>query len=145
VSTIEELIGRKNSGSGLEKNENTAVGIRCADQATSLYPQRLALTSPTSGGRSIGIACSRTKGHGVIIVNRVSFSLNDNLFFRSEMLLYPSTVSSSTISVITLINKISLSILKIGETAELSFFYQSYVGFGSSSRPNTNNNNNNSI
>jgi hypothetical protein len=30
VSTIEELIGRKSSGSGLE-TENTAVGIRHAD------------------------------------------------------------------------------------------------------------------
>jgi hypothetical protein len=30
------------------------VGIRCADHAT-LYPQRLALTSPTSGGRWVDI------------------------------------------------------------------------------------------
>jgi hypothetical protein len=29
--------------------------------ATPLYPQKLALTSPTSGGRSIGIGRSRTK------------------------------------------------------------------------------------
>jgi hypothetical protein len=32
VSTIEELLGRKSSGSGLE-TENTAVGIRRADHA----------------------------------------------------------------------------------------------------------------
>jgi hypothetical protein len=36
------------------------VGIRCADHAT-LYPQRLALNSPTSGGRSVGIVRLRTK------------------------------------------------------------------------------------
>jgi hypothetical protein len=29
--------------------------------ATPLYPQKLALTSPTSGGRSVGIVSSRTK------------------------------------------------------------------------------------
>ena len=28
---------------------------------TPLYPQRLALTSPTGGGRSVGIVRSRTK------------------------------------------------------------------------------------
>jgi hypothetical protein len=29
------------------------------------YPQKLALTSPSSGGRSVGIVRLRTKGHGV--------------------------------------------------------------------------------
>jgi hypothetical protein len=38
-----------------------AVGTRCADDATPLYPLKLALTSPTSGGRSVGIVRSRTK------------------------------------------------------------------------------------
>ena len=37
------------------------MGIRCADHVTSLYPQKLALTSPISGGRSVGIVRSRTK------------------------------------------------------------------------------------
>jgi hypothetical protein len=27
----------------------------------TLYPQKLALTSPTSGGRSVGIVCLRTR------------------------------------------------------------------------------------
>jgi hypothetical protein len=31
----------------------------------TLYPQKLALTSPTCGGRSVGIVRLRTKGHGV--------------------------------------------------------------------------------
>ena len=39
----------------------TAVGTRCADHVTPLYPQQLALTSPTGGGRSVGIVRSRTK------------------------------------------------------------------------------------
>jgi hypothetical protein len=47
VSTTEEILGRKKY------------------YATPLYPQKLALTSPTSGGRSVGIVRSRTKGHGV--------------------------------------------------------------------------------
>jgi hypothetical protein len=38
-----------------------AEGIRCADHATPLYPQKLALTSPTSGGRSDGIVRLRAK------------------------------------------------------------------------------------
>jgi hypothetical protein len=37
------------------------MGIRCADSVTPLYPQKLALTSPTGGGRSVGIVRSRTK------------------------------------------------------------------------------------
>ena len=37
------------------------MGIRCADHVTPLYPQKLALTSPTGGGRSVGIIRSRTK------------------------------------------------------------------------------------
>ena len=39
----------------------TAVGIRCADHVTPLYLQKLALTSPTGSGRSVGIVRSRTK------------------------------------------------------------------------------------
>jgi hypothetical protein len=58
VSTIEELFRRKSSGSGLE-TEITAVGIRRTDHATPLYPQKLPLCSPTSGGRSVGTVRSR--------------------------------------------------------------------------------------
>jgi hypothetical protein len=60
VSTNEELLGRKNSGSGLE-SRNTALGIRHAENATPLYPHKLALTLPTSGVRSVGIVRSQTK------------------------------------------------------------------------------------
>jgi len=37
------------------------VGTRCADHVTPLYPQKLALTLPTGGGRSVGIVRMRTK------------------------------------------------------------------------------------
>jgi len=37
------------------------VGTRCAVHVTPLYPQKLALTSPTGGGRSVGIVRVRTK------------------------------------------------------------------------------------
>jgi hypothetical protein len=45
----------KRSGSGLE------------NLSLSLYPQKLALTLLTSGGRSLGIVRSRTKSHGVCL------------------------------------------------------------------------------
>ena len=44
------------------------MGIRCFDHVTPLYPQKLALTSPTGGGLSVGIVRSRTKGHGVFFL-----------------------------------------------------------------------------
>jgi hypothetical protein len=57
VSTIEELLERKSSGSGLESRD---YGRRDPLHCT-LYPQKLALISPTSGGRSVGIVSSRTQ------------------------------------------------------------------------------------
>jgi hypothetical protein len=58
VSTTEELLDRKSNGSGQE-TENTVVGIRWPHD--TLYQQKLALTSHTSGGRSVGIVRSRTQ------------------------------------------------------------------------------------
>jgi hypothetical protein len=60
VSTTEELLERKNSGSGLEDREYGR-GDPLRWSCDTLYPQKLALTSPTSGGRSVGIVSSRTK------------------------------------------------------------------------------------
>jgi len=37
------------------------VGTRCADHVTPLYPQKLALTLPTGGSRSVGIVRLQTK------------------------------------------------------------------------------------
>jgi hypothetical protein len=42
-------------------------GIRRTDNATPLHPQKLALTSPKSGGRSVGIVRSRTKATELVI------------------------------------------------------------------------------
>jgi hypothetical protein len=67
VTTIEELLGRNSSGSGLE-NREYVLGIRCNDHATLLYQQKLALTSSTSDGRSVGIVRSRTKATELLIL-----------------------------------------------------------------------------
>ena len=52
---------KKVAAPGLENKRLTAVGTRCADHVTPLYPQKLALTSPTGGDRSVGIVRVRTK------------------------------------------------------------------------------------
>jgi hypothetical protein len=65
VSITEELLERKSSGSGSRKQRVTAVGIRCADHATPSIHKKLALTSLTRGGRSVGIVLLRTKATGV--------------------------------------------------------------------------------
>jgi hypothetical protein len=56
-STIEELLERTSSGFGLESRE---YGRRDPSRwpRGTLYPQKLALTSPSSGGRSVGIVRS---------------------------------------------------------------------------------------
>jgi hypothetical protein len=60
VSTVEELLGRESSGSGLESREYCHRNLS-RRPCGILYPQNLALTSPTSGGRSVGIVCSRAQ------------------------------------------------------------------------------------
>jgi hypothetical protein len=49
VSTIEGLLGRNSSGFGLENGRGDP--LRCPRY--TLYPQKLALTSPTGGSRSL--------------------------------------------------------------------------------------------
>jgi hypothetical protein len=60
VSTIEVLLGRKSSISGLEIWEyGSRIPLRWP--RGTLYQQKLALTSPTSGSRSVDTVRSRTK------------------------------------------------------------------------------------
>jgi hypothetical protein len=58
VNTIEELLGRKISGCGLEHRPQ---GIYRTDYLTPLYSQKWALISPTCGGGLVGIVHSQTK------------------------------------------------------------------------------------
>jgi hypothetical protein len=69
VSTAEELLVRKSSGSGLESREYGRRELSRWPRGT-LYPQNLALTSPTCGGRSVGIVRSRTPA------TEISFTYN---------------------------------------------------------------------
>jgi hypothetical protein len=45
----------------VQKAENTSVGIRHADHVAPYIRNKLALTSPTSGGRSVGIVRVQTE------------------------------------------------------------------------------------
>jgi hypothetical protein len=78
VSTIEELLEGKSSGSGLESRE---YGHRNPSRwpRGTLYQQKLAQTSPTSGGRSVSIVRSQTQ------TTEFSFSLH-SLYFSSIFL-----------------------------------------------------------
>jgi hypothetical protein len=60
TSTTEELLGRNSSGSGL-KNREYGRGDPLRWPSDTLNPQKLALTSPKCGGRSVGIVRFRTK------------------------------------------------------------------------------------
>jgi hypothetical protein len=75
VSTIEELPGRKSSGSGLQENRDYGRRDPPLWPRDTLYPQKLALTSPTSGGRSVGIFRSRTKATEWSYVSKSNFTL----------------------------------------------------------------------
>jgi hypothetical protein len=60
VITIEEILGTNSSGSGLE-NREYGRGDPMSLPRDTLCPQKLALTSPTRGGRSVGVVRLRTK------------------------------------------------------------------------------------
>jgi hypothetical protein len=66
-STNEELLGRKSKDSGLE---NIDYGRRDPSRRPhdTLYPQKLELTSPTRGGRSVGIVRSRSQATEFVFV-----------------------------------------------------------------------------
>jgi hypothetical protein len=70
VSTTMELLGRKSSGSDLEnrKYSRRDPSLRPSDTP---YPQKLALTSLTSGGRSVRIVRSRTRATDFFFRNKM--------------------------------------------------------------------------
>jgi hypothetical protein len=78
---------KRSSGSRSRKQRLKAVGIRCADHVTPLYPQKLALTSPTGGGRSVGIVRSRTKAKEFSLVARtINFFLITHPLVKHKLL-----------------------------------------------------------
>jgi hypothetical protein len=67
ISTNEELLQRKSSSFGLENRDYGSMDPPRSPRDT-FHPKKLALTSPTSGGRSVGIVRSRTKATGLLLV-----------------------------------------------------------------------------
>jgi hypothetical protein len=68
ASTTEELFERKSSGSGLESREYDRRDPSSWPRGT-LYPQRLPLISPTSGGISVGIVRLRIEATKFVCYN----------------------------------------------------------------------------
>ena len=56
------------------------MGTRCADHVTPLYPQKLALTLPTGGGRSVGIVRSRTKTTEFVLYIYIYYDMSASVF-----------------------------------------------------------------
>jgi hypothetical protein len=74
VSAIEELLERKSSGSVLE-NRDYGRMVPPYWPHDTLYPQKVGLTSPTSGGRSVGIVRSLTKATELYITFQTNLKL----------------------------------------------------------------------
>jgi hypothetical protein len=70
VSTIEELLERKSSNPGLKSRDYGSRNPSRWPRGT-LYPQKLALTSPTSGGLLVDVVLSRTKATKFFLFKRV--------------------------------------------------------------------------
>jgi hypothetical protein len=52
-----------------------------ADHTIHLHPQKLALTSPTSGGRSVGLVRTRTKVTVIIIILIIIIILSEFCYY----------------------------------------------------------------
>jgi hypothetical protein len=66
VSITEELLGRNSRGSGLKNREYGRRDPLCRPRNT-LYPQKFALISTTSGSRPVGTVRSRTKATEFVV------------------------------------------------------------------------------
>jgi hypothetical protein len=108
MSTIEKLLGRNSGFSGLENREYDR-GDPLRLPRNTLYPQKLALSSPTCGGRWVGIVYLRTKTTEFFFLILVVFvyfwptMLNsvqaNNIFMETEI----STRLKVIISVLSLV------------------------------------------
>jgi hypothetical protein len=58
---IEHLVDLGIDGTGLEKRDDGRKGSAALTMRHPSILKKLALNSPTSGGRSVGIVCSRTE------------------------------------------------------------------------------------
>jgi hypothetical protein len=83
VSTIEELHERKSSGSGLQSREYGRRNPSRWPRGT-LNPQKLALTSPTSGGLSVGIVRLRTQATEFIFFFSLDMLSNFSSYLLSQ-------------------------------------------------------------
>ena len=75
------------------------MGTRCANHVTPLYPQNLALTSPTGGGRSVGMVRSRTKAteFSLVSVSKRGCGCVSTAYTAVPMQIFlPANYSSST-------------------------------------------------
>jgi hypothetical protein len=68
VSTTEVLLERKSSGSSLENRDYDHRYPLRWSRDTTLSAKKLALTSPTSGGRLVSIVRARTKATELLII-----------------------------------------------------------------------------
>jgi hypothetical protein len=87
VSIFEELLGRNSSGSGLENREYGRGGPLRWPRNT-LYPQKLALTSPKSGSRSVDIVRLRTKDTEFFLLGVHPVAVDLTLIIDKEIGLY---------------------------------------------------------
>jgi hypothetical protein len=89
VSITEELLDRE-VAAPVYKSENTAVGIRHADHVAPSVHKKLAITSPSSVGRSIGIVHSWNEttnfsldlDKGNFDIYQLNVTRNENIYFN---------------------------------------------------------------
>jgi hypothetical protein len=114
VSTTEELLDKKSSGSCLE-NREYAHRDPSRWPCGTLYPQKLATTSQRSSGRSVGIVRSRTQTmEFVCFFFFCLFSILPSILFdifqisRGEPVVLPASVSQSVYNKIHKKNQFNL-------------------------------------
>jgi hypothetical protein len=96
IRITEELLEWKSSGSGLKTVINSRGNPLCWPRNT-LYPQKLALTSPTSSGRFVSIVCLWTKATEFSLV--FNYPIFDLSYYQNVLnrisIIFPKTNSLS--------------------------------------------------